>query len=240
MIEANRLRRISASNLRSEIKKAMQEAILHGVFKPGERLVESDIAENMGVSRAPVREVLSALEHEGLVVNVPRRGSFVVAFTDKDIEEIYSLRLLLEIGAVKRAIPRLTTGDRDVLQKLVDELGEQALRRDDFDVLVNLDLRFHEYLFSTADHRRLFSAWKSLSMQTRLLIGITSKTYDQYPQQPKELHQEILDAIFARDEATAEHKMTIHILDAQTRAVTGMKQLHTERGAAAAALERKR
>jgi DNA-binding GntR family transcriptional regulator len=203
----------------------MHEAILHGVFKPGQRLVESDIAENMGVSRAPVREVLSALEREGLVVNVPRRGSFVVAFTDKDIDEIYSLRLLLEIGAVKRAIPHFTEADRGTLQDLVDELGQQALRRDDFDALVNLDLRFHEYLLSKADHRRLFNAWKSLSMQTRMLIGITSKTYDQYPEQPKELHQEILNAIFARDAATAAQKLTDHILDAQQRALTGLKTL---------------
>jgi DNA-binding GntR family transcriptional regulator len=226
MIESNRLKRVSASNLRREIEKAMQEAILHGVFKPGERLVESDIAENMGVSRAPVREVLSALEHEGLVVNIPRRGNFVVAFADKDIEEIYSLRLLLEVGAVKRAIPRFTVQDRDALQQLVDELGEQALRRDDFDTLVTLDLRFHEFLFAKADHQRLMNAWRSLSMQTRLLIGITSKTYDLYPEQPRELHQEILDAIVARDVATTEQKVTAHILDAQQRAVAGMKRLH--------------
>lgn len=222
----NQLRRVSPLNLRREIEKALQEAILHGVFKPGERLVESDIAEKLGVSRAPVREVLSALEREGLVVNIPRRGNFVVDFTNKDIEEIYSLRLLLEIGAVKRAIPNFTGEDRNRLQKVVNDLGEQAIRRDDFDSLVNLDLDFHEYLFSKADHKRLFNAWKSLSMQTRLLIGITSRTYDQYPQQPKELHQEILDAICAHDEATAQEKLTDHILDAKRRAVAGMKQLH--------------
>jgi len=227
---SNRLKRVSASNLRGEIEKAMQEAILHGVFKPGERLVETDIADKMGVSRAPVREVLSALGREGLVVNIPRRGNFVVDFTDKDIEEIYSLRLLLEIGALKRAIPLFTAEDREKLQQVVDQLGEQAIRRDDFDALVNLDFNFHEYIFFKANHIRLLNAWKSLSLQMRLLIGITSKTYDQYPQQPKELHQEILNAVCARDLATAERALTDHIWDAQQRAMTGMIRFHPQLG----------
>ena len=225
-IESNRLQPVMASNLRAGIEKEMREAILHGVFKPGERLVEMDIAEKMGVSRAPLREVLSALERDGLVVNIPRRGNFVVDFTDKDIEEIYTLRLLLEIGALKLALPNFTTDDFDKLQKIVDDLGEQAIRRDDFDSLVNLDFYFHEYMVARANHSRLLNAWKSIRMQTRLLIGITSKTYDEYPQQPRELHQEILNAIRNRDFATAEKALTDHILDAQQRAMSGMKKFY--------------
>ena len=226
VIEANRLQPVMASNLRAEIEREMREAILHGVFKPGERLVEMDLAEKMRVSRAPLREVLAALEREGLVVNIPRRGSFVVDFTDKDIEEIYSLRLLLEIEALKLSIPNFTAEDYDNLQKIVDDLGEQAIRRDDFDLLVNLDLNFHEYICMMADHSRLLNTWKSIRMQTRLLIGITSKTYDEYPQQPRELHQDILNAIRARDFETAKKSLTDHILDAQQRALTVMKKFY--------------
>ena len=222
-IEINRLQPVIARNLRAEIELGMREAILHGVFKPGERLIESDIAEKMGVSRAPLREVLSALEREGLVVNIPRRGNFVIDFTDKDIEEIYSLRLLLEIGALKLSISKFYDDDYGNLQKIVDDLGEQALRRDDFDLLVNLDFSFHEYVCAKANHNRLLNMWKSIRMQTRLLIGITSKTYDEYPQQPRERHQDILNAIRARDLASAEKSLTDHILDAQQRAMVGMK-----------------
>jgi DNA-binding GntR family transcriptional regulator len=225
-IETNRLRPVMASNLRSEIEREMRKAILTGVFKPGERLVEMDLAEKMGVSRAPLREVLSALEREGLVVNIPRRGNFVVDFTDKDILEIYSLRLLLEIGALKLGISNFIDEDFAKLQKIVDDLGVQAVQRDDFDLLVDLDFYFHEYICSKAHHNRLLSTWKSISMQTRLLIGITSKTYDEYPQQPRELHQDILNAIRARDLSTAEKVLTDHIMDAQKRAMNGMKNFH--------------
>jgi DNA-binding GntR family transcriptional regulator len=226
VLETNRLQPVMASNLRAEIEKEMREAILHGVFKPGERLVEMDLAEKMGVSRAPLREVLSALEREGLVINIPRRGSFVVDFTDKDIEEIYSLRLILEIGALRLAILNFNGEDFDNMQKIVDDLGEQAIRRDDFDMLVNLDFHFHEYICVKANHSRLLNTWKSIRMQTRLLIGVTSKTYNEYPQQPKELHQDILNAIRARDLATAEKALTDHILDAQQRALHGMNKFY--------------
>ena len=98
------MRPITAVNLRNHIEEEIRRAILQGRFKPGESLVESTIAAEIGVSRAPVREVLSALERVGLVVNIPRRGSFVIDFTPKDIEEIYTLRLLLEVDAIHRAV----------------------------------------------------------------------------------------------------------------------------------------
>ena len=106
------LQPLNVQNLRGHIQEKLCTAILNGIFKPGERLVESAIAEQLGVSRAPVREVLSALEREGLVITIPRRGNFVVDFTDKDIEEIYSLRTLLEIGASSvpsHAFPKRTS-----------------------------------------------------------------------------------------------------------------------------------
>ena len=109
--EITQLRQIQTLNLRSQIEQEVRDAIIRGVFKPGERLVESVIASRLGVSRAPVREVLSALERENLVVNIPRRGYFVIDFTEKDIDEIYSFRLLLEIGALRRAISRFTEDD---------------------------------------------------------------------------------------------------------------------------------
>jgi DNA-binding GntR family transcriptional regulator len=106
------LQPLNVLNLRSHIEQQVRKAILNGTFKPGERLVETAIAEQLGVSRAPVREALSALEREGIVVNVPRRGYSVIDFTDKDIDEVYSLRLLLEIGALRRAVYRFTEKER--------------------------------------------------------------------------------------------------------------------------------
>ena len=221
---APQLQPISMPNLREHIEQRVRAAILNGTFKPGERLVESTIADQLGVSRAPVREVLSALEREGLVVNIPRRGNFVIDFTDKDIEEIYSLRLLMEIGALHRAIDRFTAQDLAEMQQLVDRLGTVGNSGED-DEIVRVDLLFHERICRAADHGRLYQVWNSMRLQTQLLIGLTSKTQYDYPEQPREYHERILKAIRVKDLAATESMLTDHIQDAQRRALLALQAL---------------
>ncbi|MGQ9583830.1 MAG: GntR family transcriptional regulator [Anaerolineae bacterium] len=216
--EAPQLEPISVLNLRNHIEDRVRAAILSGGFRPGDRLVESFLAEQLGVSRAPVREALSALERAGIVVSVPRRGYFVVDFSDKDIEEIYSLRLLLEVGALRRAVGRVTEEGLEEMQRVVDQLAESALRLDAPEETVALDLSFHELVCRAADHSRLHSAWDSLRMQNQLLISVTARTHYTHPDQPGKLHQRILDAIRERDLARAEAILTEHMADAERRA----------------------
>jgi DNA-binding GntR family transcriptional regulator len=206
-------------NLREQIEKEIRSAIIQGRFQPGERLIESTLASEMGVSRAPVREVFSALEREGLVVNIPRRGNFVVDFTNKDIEEIYSLRLLLEIGAARRAMERLTQHDLDHMQGLVIDLDKAMMHQKDSESITNLDMCFHEFICTMADHGRLYATWKSIRVQTQFLIGITSRTHSQYPHEPAQWHQSILNAFKTRDMDTTEKVLTEHIMDGQNRAI---------------------
>jgi DNA-binding GntR family transcriptional regulator len=223
--EPSHLQPVEALNLRAQIEKELRKAILRGVFKPGERLVESVIASQMGVSRAPVREVLSALEREGLVVNIPRRGNFVVDFEAKDIEEIYSLRLMLEVGALRRAVTRFTEKDIESLQHILDCMGEAVLKGDDPMLEVELDLSFHEYIYQLADHSRMLNIWNGIRMQTQLLIGLTSQTEYAYPTQPKEFHQLILDAFQNKKLDIAEAHLTEHMMDAQQRALHALAQM---------------
>ena len=225
----NRIRPVIASNLRSYIELEIRNLILRGEFKPGERLVESEIAEQMEISRTPLREVFSALEREGLVVNIPRRGNFVVDFTSDDIEEIYSLRLLLEVGAIKRGVSRLTQKDIDYMQSLLDQLGKIVLITGKDEQITELDLAFHEHICICAGHTRLLNTWRSMSMQTRMLIGVTSQTYFQSPESPKVIHQRILDAIVRRDVGAAEEMLVEHFLDAQSRAQDGIQSLHSKK-----------
>jgi len=222
------LQPLNVLNLRDHIERQVRKAILNGTFKPGERLVETAIAEQLGVSRAPVREALSALEREGIVVNVPRRGYSVIDFTDKDIDEIYSLRLLLEIGALRRAMSRFTEEDITEMQEVIDRLGEATYQRSDLGTIVSLDLSFHEFICRNADHERLYSVWDSMRLQTQILIGVTSRTHFEYPDQPKKLHQIILDAIRDKDLKRAESSVTDHVLDAQQRALTALSALRSE------------
>ena len=225
------LQPLMVPNLRDHIKRQMSSAILNGTFRPGERLIEATIAEQLGVSRAPVREALAALEREGLVVYNPRRGYTVLDFTDKDIEEIYSLRLLLEIGALRRALDRLTEQDLAEMQRILDELGEAARQNRDYGMMVELDFSFHELICRVADHSRLYTAWNNMRQQTRLLIGMTSRTHYDNPEQPREFHLRILDAIRDHDFQRAEAHLTEHILDAERRARTALQTLHSKSSA---------
>ncbi|MBM4456361.1 MAG: GntR family transcriptional regulator [Chloroflexi bacterium] len=223
------LQPLNVQNLRGHIHYHLRAAILDGTFKPGERLVESVIAEQLGVSRAPVREVLMALEREGLVNNIPRHGNFVVDFTDKDIEEIYSLRLLLERGALERTIERATEKDLAEIQALVDQLGELTARGGDLHRTVEADLLIHERICRAADHGRLLQWWNSIRWQTQLLIGVTSRTTYDYPTQPQRNHQAILDPLRAKDLASAEAALVAHMGDAQARAHRALREVHTAR-----------
>jgi DNA-binding GntR family transcriptional regulator len=228
--EMPQLEPLSVLNLQSQVRDRIRDAILEGTYKPGGRLIEMEIAGQLGVSRAPVREALAALEREGIIINAPRRGYMVIDFTDSDIDEIYSLRLLLEIGALRRAMSRFTDEDIFKMQSVINRLDEAAHHTNDPGPIVALDLSFHEHICRRADHGRLLSAWDSMRLQTKMLIGVTSRTHYQHPEGPKELHQSILDAICGKDLENAESILTDHILDAQKRAVTALRALHSYGG----------
>lgn len=219
------LETLNVVNLREHIKRQVCDAILNGLFKPGARLIEATIADQLGVSRAPVREALVSLEREGIVASYPRRGYFVINFTDKDIEEIYSLRSLLEVEALRRAIPNVTADDTDEMQAIVDELGLEARSGGNQSRIIQLDLAFHKKIVSAADHKRLFSTWESMQLQTWLLIGLTSRTHASNPDDQKDRHQRILNAIIAKDYALAENNLYQHLQDAETRARTAWREL---------------
>ncbi len=226
-LEVPQLQPLNVLNLRDHTTRRIRDAILDGTYKPGERLVEIAIAEQLSISRAPVREALSVLESEGIVISVPRKGYSVIEFTDKDIDEIYSLRLLLEVGALRRAMSRFTEEDIAEMQSVIDRLGEAVYQKSDRGTIVSLDLSFHEFICRVADHERLYSVWDGIRLQTQILIGVTSRTHYEYPDQPKKLHQIILDAIRDKDLKRAESRVTDHILDAQQRAYTALRALRS-------------
>lgn len=220
---------ISSSGLRNQIAEQIRTAILNSSLKPGDHIIESAVAEQLQLSRAPVREALAALEREGIIVYVSRRGYSVVEFTPKDIEEIYSLRLMLEIGALRRAFDRFTEADYAKMQQLVDSIGDGIEAKLAQSELSNLDLAFHELICKGADNSRLFSVWDRMRMQICMLIGMTAQTHYEHPQNSKQFHQKILDAIVARDLERTEMLLSRHIVDAQKRALQHLNSLSTEK-----------
>jgi DNA-binding GntR family transcriptional regulator len=110
----------------------------------------------------------------------------------------------------------------------LNELGRATVEKHEPERIVELDLSFHDCICRMADHSRLYAAWRSTSTQAQVLVGLTSKTHYNHPEEPRQLHQVILEAIRTHDLPLAEECLTNHILDAQQRAVMALTLLRQE------------
>jgi DNA-binding GntR family transcriptional regulator len=137
----------TSSTLRAHIVKVLRGAILSGKYKPGERLNESQIAREFEVSRIPVREALSQLQEQGLVMNLERRGMFVMQLSDDEVQQINSLRLVLETEAMRLARARLTPESLAEMKALVEEMERWD---GPLDEAAALDRKFHALIWRTA------------------------------------------------------------------------------------------
>ncbi|MEV1290761.1 GntR family transcriptional regulator [Pseudonocardia sp. NPDC049635] len=153
---------------------ALRRMIFDGELAPGERMVEYRLADQLAVSRPPVREALRLLEREGLVVQVPRRGASVRALSLQDVYEITTLRTDLETMAIRLGVP---VQDERVLAPLAEatRILEVNARRGAEDSAVEDTIRFHRALVALAGHGRLDEAYHALSLQLWLLMAMNRR-----------------------------------------------------------------
>jgi DNA-binding GntR family transcriptional regulator len=193
--------------LRDAAVLRIREAILQGKLKPGQRILEVEMAKELGISRAPVREAIRQLEHEGLVVSTAHRGTYVMALSPQDAKEIFSLRAALEGLAIMLVVQSRNAEVLDQLDKSVDEM--QACVENDMEGVVQADFRFHEILCRAANHQRLLDIWSSMSVQIRALLSITDLQY-LGPSEVVPRHRALLEAMRASE---AERAMWLLIND---------------------------
>jgi len=186
--------------LSDEVVERLRKAILNGHFAPGEQLREASLAERLGVSRGPVREALKRLEREGLVVVGRNRRTYTARLSLQDLEELYSLRSALEPLALRYACRRATPDDLAAMQAVVDTMAEYLARGITEQEAAELDLRFHELIYQASRHQRLFKFWTSLRHQIYIFLLSRNVADPDFRDQAVRGHQEILDAIKARDE----------------------------------------
>jgi len=204
-------RRVAPNVLKYDVLAQLRSAIVEGQFEPGEHLIEAEIANQIGVSRGPVREAIQSLELEGLVVNIPNKGTFVATFSVKDVRELTSLRGLLEALAIKLALPNITELDIAQLEYLVDQMRE-AGREGDVKKLVQYDWDFHELIFQKADHTRLYRVLHGLNLQIRYFIHVTDLLFSSLDN-VADTHLPILEAIRRKDPMEAETSIVRHITE---------------------------
>lgn len=204
-------------SLANDVVERIRRAIWSGRLAPDERLREEALAEFLGVSRGPIREALSQLEREGLVVRHPHRGAVVARLSPEDVYEVYSLRLAIERLAVKQAVrnaePTHFQHMQDVIQKMARH-GENPLTEQD---AATLDIEFHEILYQAARHRRLYDCWANLKPQIYIFLLSRNVANADFRPLAAQSHQLILDAIRAGDEAQATAVIEEHLQSAYER-----------------------
>ena len=200
---------VSKISQREKTYKTIKKAILTYEVKPGEPLIEEKIANKLGVSRTPVREVLRELEKEGLVKIIPRKGAFIAEIFPKDIEEIFLLREILECAAVKIAIPKLKEEDLIEIESLLNSISKN-IEMKNYKYIFDTDVKLHSLIVDTAGNRRLSKFLKMLNDQIhriRILSAIVPGRISESLQE----HNDILEALKKRDIDLAERSLRQHI-----------------------------
>ena len=214
--------------LRDVVFNTLRQAILRGELKPGERLMEIQLANKLGVSRTPIREAIRKLELEGLVLMIPRKGAEVAEITEKNLRDVLEVRCALEELAVQLACDRM---DEEGVRELraAAETFESILNSDDITQIAQADVAFHDIIYAATDNRRLIQLLNNLREQMyRYRVEYLKeeqtrieylKKKECYPQLLNE-HQTIIDAIAGHDKELATKFTSQHIKN-QAETVVG-------------------
>lgn len=195
--------------LREVVFETLRDAIRKGILKPGERLMEIHLAEQLGVSRTPVREAIRKLELEGYVIMMPRRGTYVSNLSIKDINEVFEIRTSLDSLASGLAAERITDEELEHLQRLLVVIGE-AIKEKNMEKIVEADTKFHDILYQASRNNRLVGIIYNLREQ---LTSFRAKSMA-YPGRLEETlaeHRRIVDTIAQGDAVAAQKASEYHM-----------------------------
>lgn len=201
--------RDSGYSLRSKIYNQLKNAILNGVYKPGESLIEMKVAKELGVSRTPVREAIRQLELEGLVSSKPNKGVVIEGVTEEDVEDIYTIRKMIEGLAARWAAEKMSEEQLKELKDTLD-LMEFYTEKGEFDKVSELDTKFHDIIFKASNSRPLESILTNFHhfIQRARLFSIKTGCRVNHA---LEEHKEIYKALEARDTVAAEKAVIKHV-----------------------------
>lgn len=200
--------------LREQVRDLLLERMLSGFYPPGSRLVETRIAQELGVSQAPVREALRDLEQVGCVVHQPFRGCSVRELHVEDLLEAYPVRAALESLAAELAAEQITDSELERLEELITEM-RQAASDDDALAESAADAAFHALIVNAARNAVLVRQWEQLQPHARTFISLTLPASEHGPVADR--HIPILEALRRRDPAAAAQALRDHLADVADR-----------------------
>lgn len=208
--------------LREIVFETLREAIIKGTLKPGERMMEIQMAEELGVSRTPVREAIRKLELEGFVVMIPRKGAYVAGISMKDIADVFEIRTALEGLAAGLAAERATEEELEHLERLLVKIAE-CIEVNDFKTLVQLDTEFHDTLYKACRNERLIKIVSNLMEQIQR-FRTTSLSSPGRSKFALEEHKKIVEAVSDRNTELARALASEHIENAENSMLDTLKE----------------
>jgi DNA-binding GntR family transcriptional regulator len=216
------------SILMEQVADQIREAIKSGKLKPGDRLIETELANGMQISRSAIREAIRYLEKEGLVTTTPFKGAHVTEFTEKDLEDLYTLRTALEELAIRTLIKNLDNEKINKLEAVLKKM-EHVAKNGTIKEYIDADLRFHQEICKLSNNQKLLEMWSTLEHQMRAFIGLEEQLYDvDTPIKSMKTHIPVFQAIKKSDSNLAAKKMKEVITRGYTLASRHYKEKREE------------
>ena len=205
------------ASLRQGVANRIREAIMRGDLPLGARLLEQKVAEQLGISRMPVREAIQQLTVEGWVVKKPRRGTYVYTYSAIEVEETYSLRVVLERFIVQRVLDRCSECDFIPLEEIVNAMNK-ASEANDGQQLYGLDCEFHEILWSLAEHKLLLEFTSGLrSRISRFMLEANNALSKEETEEFCENHCRLVTILKSGNVSAAQEEISRQILMSMDR-----------------------
>lgn len=204
------------TSLSGDLLSKLREDILREHLLPGEKLTEQRICDGYGVSRTPVREALKQLESEGLIETIPNRGAFVVGFSKQDMQDMFALRKIYELQAVRWAIARIEKDELEDLEEIFDFM-EFYTQKQDCRRMMDINTSFHQLIYNASRNRMLQNVLSSY----QLYIKYSKQTHSYATEDLNEIldeHRAIFQAFQDKDEDAGAAAMERHIDNSCRRA----------------------
>lgn len=197
--------------LRDVVFNTLREAILKGELKPGERLMELQLAGKLGVSRTPIREAIRMLEQEGLAVTIPRKGAEVAKMTEKDMEDVLKIREALDELAVSLACEQISGDELERLKQTMHEF-EEYTKTGEVKRIAEADVRFHDIIYQATRNPKLVNMLNNLREQMYRYRVEYLKDERNYPTLVRE-HNEIVEGLIGKDKQKVTAAMHDHVIN---------------------------
>ena len=206
---------ISENTLTNEIADIVRERILKGEYQIGEKIKESSIAQELNVSRTPIREAFKMLEEEGLLDYLPNRGCYAKGFTKRDVSDIYTVREALEEIAMTWACERITDEEIDKLEEQC-ELMDFYTKKRDVQKILTMNSSFHDIIYNSTGSRflaQVLRSYKGYLDKTRKSVFYREEFLDSI----QEEHKAIFEAVKSRDKEQAVIAIKKHLASSKER-----------------------